>query len=93
MTRDHASRAAAFRRLHRQDHPLVLVNPWDAGSARWIEHAGAPAIAGTSAGVSWSRGRADGHGLSRAEAMDALRSIIAAVEVPVTGEIEGGYGA
>ncbi|MEM1117747.1 MAG: isocitrate lyase/phosphoenolpyruvate mutase family protein [Bacteroidota bacterium] len=84
--------ALSFRRLH-TGAPLVLPNAWDAGSARMIEDAGAAAIATTSAGVAWSRGRRDGHGLSATEAADAVRRIAETVAVPVSADIEGGYGA
>ncbi|MBV9880129.1 MAG: isocitrate lyase/phosphoenolpyruvate mutase family protein [Gemmatirosa sp.] len=88
-------RAALLRRLHaREDgRPLVLPNAWDAVSARLVEEAGARAIATTSSGVSWSLGRADGHGLARDEMLAAVRRIAAAVRVPVTADVEGGYGA
>jgi 2-methylisocitrate lyase-like PEP mutase family enzyme len=85
-------RARALRALHAQP-PLVLPNAWDPGSAVAIEAAGATAIATTSAGVSWATGAADGGGLSRAAALDALRRIVAAVTVPVTADIESGYGS
>ena len=81
-----------LRALHAQP-PLVLANAWDAGSAVAIEAAGAKAIATTSAGVSWAAGVADAGGLSRAAALDALRRIVAAVSVPVSADIESGYGA
>ncbi|MBO9044081.1 isocitrate lyase/PEP mutase family protein [Curtobacterium flaccumfaciens] len=87
-----STRAATFHGLH--DHPsrpLVLVNVWDAASARLVEDAGATAIATTSAGVAWSRGRPDGNTLTRAEAMDAVARIVASVSVPVTVDIESGY--
>jgi 2-methylisocitrate lyase-like PEP mutase family enzyme len=84
-------RAAAFRRLHQRGTPVVLPNAWDAASARVIELAGAPAVATTSAGVSWSLGRGDGQQLGRDEMLAALRRIVAAVSVPVTADIEGGY--
>ena len=85
-------RAAHFRRLH-ENGPLVLPNAWDAASARVIELAGAPAIGTTSAGVSWAHGRRDGHGLRRDEMIEAIRRIVEAVDVPVTADIEGGYGS
>jgi 2-methylisocitrate lyase-like PEP mutase family enzyme len=72
---------------------LVLPNAWDAGSAKAIEAAGARAVATTSAGVSWALGVEDGGGLSRADALDALRRIVAVVSVPVNADIEAGYGA
>lgn len=88
-----AEQAAAFRRMHeRGSGILVLPNAWDAMSARIIEDAGARAIATTSSGVSWSLGRPDGQGLSRDEMIAAVRRISGVVRVPVTADIEGGYG-
>jgi 2-methylisocitrate lyase-like PEP mutase family enzyme len=86
--------AAAFRRLHQPgaDAPLVLPNAWDAMSARVVEEAGARAIATTSSGVSWALGRPDGEGLTRDEMVEAVRRIAAAVRVPVTADMEAGYG-
>ncbi len=84
-------RAGHFRRLH-DERPLVLPNAWDAGSARVIERAGARAIATTSAGVSWAHGRRDGQKLTRDEMIRAIRYVVQAVTVPVTADIEGGYG-
>jgi 2-methylisocitrate lyase-like PEP mutase family enzyme len=86
-----AEQARRLRTLHAQP-PLVLPNAWDAGSARAIEAAGATAIATTSAGVAWSLGVADGGGLSLEAAVGAIRAIVAAVSVPVTVDIEAGYG-
>jgi 2-methylisocitrate lyase-like PEP mutase family enzyme len=84
-------RAAYFRRLH-DNRPLILPNAWDAASARVIELAGAQAVATTSAGVSWAHGRGDGQKLRREEMLRAIRYISEAVAVPVTADIEGGYG-
>ncbi|WIE78131.1 isocitrate lyase/phosphoenolpyruvate mutase family protein [Curtobacterium sp. MCSS17_016] len=87
-----STRAATFHGLHdHRSRPLVLVNVWDAASARIVEDAGATAIATTSAGVAWSLGRPDGNTLTRAEAMDAVARIAASVSVPVTVDIESGY--
>ena len=89
-----SARAATFHGLHdHRSRPLVLVNVWDAASARLVEDAGATAIATTSAGVAWSLGRPDGNTLTRAEAMDAVARIAASVSVsvPVTVDIESGY--
>jgi len=72
---------------------FVLPNAWDAGSAAMIAAAGAPAIATTSAGVSWSLGRPDGQNLTRAEMTAVVARIAAAVDLPVTADIEGGYGS
>ncbi len=83
--------ARRFRELHERP-PLVLPNAWDAGSARAIEAGGAQAIATTSAGVSWVAGVEDGGGLTRTAALAALRAIVATVSIPVTADIESGYG-
>ena len=87
-------RAERFRRLHQPDAEgiLVLPNAWDAMSARVVEEAGASAIATTSAGVSWSLGRRDGEGLTREEMIGVVRRIAATVRIPVTADVEGGYG-
>jgi len=88
---DQQAKIAEFRRLH-GERPLVLPNAWDAGSARLMEQAGAKAIATTSAGISWSHGCADGQRLSRDEMLTVIGRIVRRVEVPVTADIEGGYG-
>jgi 2-methylisocitrate lyase-like PEP mutase family enzyme len=85
------AKAHRLRSLH-EDGTLVLPNAWDAASAALIEEAGAAAIATTSGGVAWALGRHDGEGLTRAEMVEAVRRIAATVEVPVTADIEGGYG-
>jgi 2-methylisocitrate lyase-like PEP mutase family enzyme len=85
------AKAAVLRSLH-SEGIFVLPNAWDAGSAAMIAAAGAPVIATTSAGVSWSLGRPDGQNLSRPEAAGAVARIADAVDVPVTADIEGGYG-
>ena len=83
--------ARRLRELHGQP-PLVLPNAWDAGSARAIEAAGAAAIATTSAGVAWAYGVEDGGPLDRASAIATIRAVCAAVALPVTADIEAGYG-
>lgn len=80
-----------FRALHTRDRPLVLPNAWDTASARIIAEAGAPAIATTSAGVAWDLGAADGERLGRTAALEQAARIAAAVDVPVSADIEGGY--
>ncbi|MCA2216190.1 isocitrate lyase/PEP mutase family protein [Jidongwangia harbinensis] len=82
-----------FRSLHVPGKPLVLVNAWDVASARIVEAAGAAAVATTSAGVAWSLGAPDGDALDRESAVAAVSRICAAVTVPVTADIESGYGA
>jgi 2-methylisocitrate lyase-like PEP mutase family enzyme len=88
---EQSDKTAALRALI-TDGTLVLPNAWDAGSARVIERAGAQAIATTSGGVSWSLGRRDGHGITRSDQASAVARIVQAVSVPVTADIEGGYG-
>lgn len=85
-------RARLLRSYHDDGRGLVLANAWDAGSAAVIARAGAAAIATTSSGVSWTYGRSDGQRLTRDEMMQAVRRIVDAVDVPVTADIEGGYG-
>jgi 2-methylisocitrate lyase-like PEP mutase family enzyme len=82
---------ADFRQLHAKK-PLILPNAWDAASARVIEAAGALAIATTSAGVSWSFGRADGQKLRRDEMLQVIGNIVHTVKVPVSADVESGYG-
>ena len=86
--------AARFRALHAPgtDPLLVLPNAWDAMSARLVEDAGARAIATTSAGISWAQGYPDGQGLSRDAMAAAVRVIVRAVSVPVSADVESGYG-
>jgi 2-methylisocitrate lyase-like PEP mutase family enzyme len=85
------AKAEQLRSLH-DGGVLILPNAWDAASAAVIAAAGAKAIATTSGGVAWSLGRTDGHGMSREEMADQVRRIAEAVDVPVTADIEGGYG-
>ncbi|HEX6493195.1 MAG TPA: isocitrate lyase/phosphoenolpyruvate mutase family protein [Candidatus Dormibacteraeota bacterium] len=93
MTTALAAHATTLLELHRPGDPLVLVNAWDAGSARVVAAAGAPAIATGSAGVAFALGRPDGERLSRAEMLTVVRGVASAVPVPVTADMEAGYGA
>lgn len=87
-----AGRAETLRALHRGPRPLVLGNAWDAASARVLVEAGFPAVATTSGGIAESLGFAD-HEQAPAEVMFAATArIAAAVEVPVTADLEAGYG-
>jgi 2-methylisocitrate lyase-like PEP mutase family enzyme len=85
------AKARTLRSLH-DSGIFVLPNAWDAASAAVIAAAGAPAVATTSGGVAWSLGRTDGQGLTRAEMAAAVQRIAAAVDIPVTADVEGGYG-
>jgi 2-methylisocitrate lyase-like PEP mutase family enzyme len=70
---------------------FVLPNAWDAGSARILEQVGFRAIATTSAGIAWSLGVPDGGALGRDTMLEQVARIVAAVEVPVTADLESGY--
>ncbi|MGW3783406.1 isocitrate lyase/PEP mutase family protein [Micromonospora chokoriensis] len=89
---EHHTRAELFRSLHTPGSPVVLVNAWDAASARIVAAAGARAVATTSAGVAWSLGASDGDVLGRDAAVGLVGRIAAAVSLPVTADIESGYG-
>ncbi len=85
--------ATRFRELHEPEgRPLLLCNIWDAGSARIVEAAGYPALATGSAGVAFSLGYADGQTIPFQEMMAAVARIVRAVEVPVSADVEAGYG-
>jgi 2-methylisocitrate lyase-like PEP mutase family enzyme len=86
------SKAIHFLRLHKGPHILLLPNAWDAASARILEAAGAAAIGTTSAGIAWSLGYPDGQRISRQEMMAAIARIARAVAIPVTADVEAGYG-
>ncbi len=85
--------ADALRQLHTGPRMLVLPNAWDVATACLVEAAGFPAIATTSAGIAWALGYPDGERISRGEMLAVIRRIVAAVRVPVTADVEGGYGA
>ena len=86
-----AVRRQAFRQLH-DSGCFVIPNPWDAGSARWLQGLGFKALASTSSGLAWSLGRADG-GLSRDTVLGHLRELVAATELPVNADFESGFAA
>jgi 2-methylisocitrate lyase-like PEP mutase family enzyme len=93
MTRDEQkSRANAFRAMHRGEKILRLPNAWDVASARVFEDAGFGAIATTSAGVAFSLGYPDGQKITREEMLARVGRIAQAVKVPVTADVEAGYG-
>ena len=85
-------KANAFRAMHHGPHPLLLPNIWDVASARMVEEAGFPALATTSAGVAFSLGYPDGEQISRDEMLARVARIAKAVKVPVTADVEAGYG-
>jgi len=90
--RAQALKAEQFRNMHRGPRMLVLANAWDVVSARILEECGHPAIATSSAAVAFSRGYPDGQRISRDEMLDVVGRIARAVRVPVTADLEAGYG-
>jgi 2-methylisocitrate lyase-like PEP mutase family enzyme len=87
-----AEKAHKLLALHHASHILVLPNAWDVASARIFEDAGFPAIATSSAGVANSLGYPDGQNISRDEMLEVVARIARAVSVPVTADMEAGYG-
>ena len=89
---DISARRAAFRSLH-ESGCFVIPNPWDAGSARYLQGLGFKALATTSSGLAFSRGLPDGEdGVSRDAALDHIAEIVAAVHLPVNADFQSGYG-
>jgi 2-methylisocitrate lyase-like PEP mutase family enzyme len=86
-------KAMQFRQRHRGPGALVLANAWDVASARIFEEAGFPAIATTSAGIAYSLGYPDGQHIPREEMIARIARIARAVKVPVTADVESGYGS
>jgi 2-methylisocitrate lyase-like PEP mutase family enzyme len=88
---DHSARRAAFRRLH-ESGCFVLPNPWDIGTARYLQHLGFKALATTSSGFSFSRGLPDTDwAVPRDAALGHIAEIVAATELPVNADYESGY--
>lgn len=88
-----ADRANAFRELHKSPGVFVMPCAWDIASARQFEAAGFGAIGTTSGGVNWSRGRPDYvYSVPKTTMLDAYGEIASAVAVPVSGDLENGYG-
>ena len=85
-------KALALGKLHTSGPLLVLPNVWDAGSARLFVEAGFAALATTSAGIAFSLGYPDGEEISRAEMLAAVARITRRVSVPVTADMEAGFG-
>ena len=86
-------RAAAFKALHEGPGIFAIPNPWDAGSAIMLARMGFKALATTSAGLAFSLGKPDAEGaLSRAETLKNARVIVLATDLPVSADLENGYG-
>src|SRR5215470_13318442 len=87
-----AQKAALLKKLHYGPNILVMANVWDAISARIVEEIGFPAVATTSAGVAATLGYPDGQRVSRDEMLQVVARVTRAVQVPVTADMEAGYG-
>ncbi|HKW63003.1 MAG TPA: isocitrate lyase/phosphoenolpyruvate mutase family protein [Candidatus Acidoferrum sp.] len=84
-------KAQAFRALHERDSAFIIPNPWDAGTARILEHLGFEALATTSMGYAFSLGRRD-NTLNRAESLAYASAIVSATDLPVSADLENGFG-
>src|SRR5262245_53293196 len=89
MNRDQHDAIAKFRRLHDQGC-FVLPNPWDVGTAIYLQHLGFKALATTSAGCAFSRGKSDGH-LSLEETLTHIAEVAAATPLPVNADFLNGF--
>jgi 2-methylisocitrate lyase-like PEP mutase family enzyme len=89
---DQINHARAFHSLHVKGNPIVLYNAWDPGTAKIVEKAGAKAIATGSWPVAVAFGFADGEKIPLELALENIKRIVAAVDLPVTMDLEGGYG-
>src|SRR5450755_3282129 len=86
-----AEKGLAFRALHQRDRAFIIPNPWDVGSARLLAHLGFEALATTSAGYAFSVGKRD-NSIEREEMMAPIASISATTELPVSADLENGFG-
>jgi 2-methylisocitrate lyase-like PEP mutase family enzyme len=84
-------KGAAFHALHMRDHAFIIPNPWDVGSAHLLAQMGFEALATTSAGYAFSLGKRDG-AIGRAETMAHVAAIVAATGLPVSADLENGFG-
>ena len=87
-----AKKAEQLQKLHRGPKILVMANAWDVISARMVEDLGFPAVATTSSGVAAALGYPDGQRIPRSEMLDMVGRIARALNVPVTADLEAGYG-
>ncbi|RFU48431.1 oxaloacetate decarboxylase [Paraburkholderia sp. DHOC27] len=91
MPRTVAEKRAIFRELHTSGC-FVLPNPWDVGSARYLQSLGFQALATTSSGFAWSVGKPDNH-TPREAILAHLRTLVEATDLPVNADFENGFGA
>jgi 2-methylisocitrate lyase-like PEP mutase family enzyme len=93
MQSSQSDKARTFRALHERPGAFVIPNPWDVGTARILAGLGFEALATTSAGLAFALGRRDGEGaVSRDEALAHARTIVSATPLPVSADLENGFG-
>lgn len=90
-TQQISERRRTFRQLH-ESGCFVIPNPWDAGSARYLEHLGFKALATTSSGAAWSRAQADGQ-MQLEDVLGHLREMVDATSLPINADFEAGFAA
>jgi 2-methylisocitrate lyase-like PEP mutase family enzyme len=90
-TRTQAEKAAAFRALHQREGAFIIPNPFDAGTARLLEHLGFEALATTSSGFAATLGQLD-HGVTRDQVIEHVRVVAAATNLPLSADLENGFG-
>ena len=88
----HQHKCEQFKRMHSQDNILLLPNAWDAGTAVLMEQLGFPAIGTTSAGIAFANGYPDNEAMEREVMLEAVARIIERVNIPVSVDLESGYG-
>jgi 2-methylisocitrate lyase-like PEP mutase family enzyme len=91
MTTTQAEKGAAFRALHQRQGAFIIPNPFDAGTARLLAHLGFEALATTSAGYAFSIGQRD-NTVGREQMMQHVAAIVAATPLPVSADLENGFG-
>jgi len=91
MAPTQSEKGAAFRALHERNAAFIIPNPWDAGSARILEHLGFEALATTSMGYAFSMGKRD-MTVSRDEVLTHIATLAAATSLPVSADLENGFG-
>jgi 2-methylisocitrate lyase-like PEP mutase family enzyme len=93
MSVSQVEKAKRFRQLHESSSAFIIPNPWDAGTARMLAALGYESLATTSGGLAFSLGRRDGEGLlTREEVIAHVRAIVEACDLPVSGDLENGFG-
>jgi 2-methylisocitrate lyase-like PEP mutase family enzyme len=86
-----AQKGLAFRALHARDHAFIIPNPWNVGTARLLAHLGFEALATTSAGYAFSIGKRD-NTIERDEMLEHVAEIVSATDLPVSADLENGFG-